>query len=152
VPRAPEEISPWICLCSAGHSVGFPFTPTRHIVSRETLNSLSIHLSRSLYSGSAPHAIFYQIASYLSGQGLYASRLLLPHRRAGPRDSAKWGSVPESCGILVLPQERARGRGRMESAAALIGSQLCDVFIACLGCREGAGDNWVGSRERWWLY
>jgi hypothetical protein len=34
-------------------------------------------------------------------------------------------------------KERAQGRGRMESAAALIGSQPCDVFIACLGCREG---------------
>jgi hypothetical protein len=42
----------------------------------------------------------------------------------------------------------------MESAAVLIESQPCDVFIACLVLRvsPGAGDNWVGSHEWWWLH
>jgi len=148
VPRAPEEISPWTCLCSAGHSVGFPcwchsmchsITPTRRIVSRETLNSPLYQFTchEVYYSGRAPYAICYPIASHLSAQGLEppARRLLLPHRRAGPRDCANWGSVPESCGTLVQQQGRGR-RNRMESAAVLIRSP-CDVFIACLGCRQG---------------
>jgi len=32
----------------------------------------------------------------------------------------------------------------LEAAAALIGSQPCDVFIALLGVSPGAGDSWFG--------
>jgi hypothetical protein len=72
-------------------------------ITRDTQFPYLFTCYEAYYSGLAPHAIFYQIASHLSGQGLKppARELLLPHRRAGPRDSAKWGCAPESCYILV---------------------------------------------------
>jgi len=140
----------WVCQSCRS------ITPTRHIVSRETLNSLSIHLSRSLFRPRAIRDLLSNCIAFVwtLDKGWNPARgPFLPHRRAGPRVSAKWGSVPESCGILVR-QPRARGeeeeRNRMKSAAALIGSQPCDVFIA--RASQGTGDNWVGSREWRWLH
>jgi hypothetical protein len=50
---------------------------------------------------------------------------ILPSGEVRPSHAVIWCSC----------KERARGRGRMEVAAALIGSQPCDDFIAW--CREG---------------
>ena len=54
------------------------------------------------YSDRAPHAIFYRNASHLPGQGLEPCLWTFsPTPARWPRVSAKWGSVPESCDILV---------------------------------------------------
>jgi hypothetical protein len=47
------------------------YTPTHCTVSRETLNSLSIHPSRCLLFRPRAARDLYQIASHLSGQGLH---------------------------------------------------------------------------------
>ena len=71
---------------------------------------------------------------------------------------ARWptGILPsgEVCRVMRYfgaAAERAWGRDRMGSAAALIGLQPCDSFHCLLGVSPGAGDDSVGSRE-WWLH
>lgn len=138
MPRAPEEISPWICLCSAGHSVGLlglHYSDPTYRISRDTQFLINSPVTKPII----------QVARH-TRSFIKSHRICLDKWTFSPTP-ARWhtgffqvGKCTRVMRYIGAAAESARGRGRrnrMESAAALIGSQPCDVFIACLGCRQG---------------
>jgi hypothetical protein len=130
----------------------------RHIVSRETAQwLLSIHLSRSLLFGprAARDLLSNRIALVWTRVCEPCPWTFISHTGALAHWILPSGEVyPSACGVLVRqPRARVGKRGEEWSRLLrLIGSQPCDVFIAGLGTSQGTGDNWVGSREWWWLH
>lgn len=122
-----------------------PLLQPRHIVSREILNSLSIHLSRSLLF--RPRATRDLLSKRIAFAWTRVGTLpvdIFSHTGALAHGFPPSGEVYPSHAIFWCgSRERAGGRG-MESAAGLIGSQPCDIHCL-LGASQGTGDNWVDS-------
>ena len=147
--RAPEEISPWICLYSAGHSVGVPcchsITPTpTYRITRDTQFPINSPVTKLIIQTARHTRSFIETHRICLDKGWNpACGHFLPHRRAGHGFPPSGEVYPSHAIFWCGSRERAGGRG-MESAAGLIGSQPCDIHCL-LGASQGTGDNWVDS-------